>query len=93
MFEKFTPVIQKILQQLKDVLTTTEQRAIVESKLVPESLTMPYNERLWNWDTYFKYLSYRGLEESPGFKALFPQNSNALHNYNQYLAIGKKYLD
>ncbi len=42
----------------------------------------------WNWDTYFKYLSYAGLEESAGFQAMFPNNSNALFIYNQYISIG-----
>ena len=42
----------------------------------------------WNWNTYFTYLSYKGLEQSDGFKALFPKGSDAFYIDKQYMNDG-----
>ena len=88
MFNLLALVLEKILKSQKNLLTTPAQRAIVESLDIFQVQNPQSNPLPWNWDTYFKYLSYRGLEESSGFIALFPPNSNAQFIYNQYIAIG-----
>ena len=87
MFIKLANTLEKILKSLKDVLTTPSQRATVESLPIYQNQPQS-NPMQWNWDTYFKYLSYRGLEESRGFKAMFPPDSDVLYVYNQYIANG-----
>jgi len=87
-FTNLSPKLGAILSALKDVLTTPTQRAIVENMpmyAVQNPQSVPIT---WNWNTYFTYLSYQGLEENEGFKALFPPGSNALYIYTQYMAIG-----
>lgn len=46
------------------------------------------NPSPWNWNNYFEYLSYEGLQESQGFQSAFPNNSNIKFVFNQYVAIG-----
>ena len=86
MFTKFASTLEKILKSLKDVLTTPAQREVVEALDIYQNQPQS-NPLQWNWDTYFRFLSYRGLEESEGFKAMFPTNSDPLYVYNQYIAI------
>jgi hypothetical protein len=91
-FDNLAPKLGAILSSLKDVLTTPAQRAIVENMpmyAVANPQSVPIT---WNWNTYFTYLSYQGMEQSEGFKALFPAGSNALYIYNQYMAIGHNNL-
>lgn len=56
--------------------------------MINKSQIARFNPQPWDWNTYFRYLSYQGLEESDGFKALFPIGSGARFVYNQYIANG-----
>ena len=88
MFNNLAPTLAQILKSLKDELTTADQRAIVENLPIYQTQNPQSNPMVWNWDTYFQYLSYRGLEESVCFIALFSAGSDALFVYNQYISIG-----
>jgi hypothetical protein len=92
-FNNLTQTLTEILKSLKDVLTTPEQRALVEDLMINQSQNIPNNPLLWNWNTYFEYLSYTGLQGTTGFNTKFPPNSDALYNFNLYIAYGRAYLN
>ena len=44
------------------------------------------------YDGYYS-LSNQGLEQSDGFKAQFPPNSEALNKFTLYITYGRAYLN
>jgi hypothetical protein len=93
-FNNLTETIAQILSSLKDVLTTPAQRAIVEDLQIPESQDPENpNSQIWDWDTYFQYLSYIGLQGTIGFNAQFPPDSDALNKFTLYITYGRAYLN
>ena len=93
-FNNLTETIAEILSSLKDVLTTPAQRAMVEDLQIPESQDPDNpNSQIWNWNTYFQYLSYIGLQGTIGFNAEFPPNSDALNKFTLYITYGRAYLN
>lgn len=88
-FTNLAPKLGAILSQLKDILTTPAQRAVVENNIPMYAVQSPQSVPIsWNWNTYFTYLRYQGLEQSEGFKALFPEGSDAFYIYKQYMNDG-----
>jgi hypothetical protein len=67
--------------------------ALVEDLMINQSQNPPHNPEIWNWDTYFLYLSYTGLYETAGFNAQFPPGSDVLNNFNLYITYGRAYLN
>jgi hypothetical protein len=61
--------------------------------MINQSQNPPHNPMIWNWDTYFRYLSYIGLDGTVGFKTQFPPGSNVLNNFNLYITYGRAYLN
>ena len=93
-FDNLAPKLGAILSSLKDVLTTPDQRAMVEDLLIPESLNPQNpNPQPWNWNTYFTYLSYVGLQGTVGFNTQFPPISDALNKFTLYITYGRAYLN
>lgn len=88
MFNNLAPTLATILKKTLLKTTTQAQRTYVESLGISSSQNSPSTILTWNWDTYCTYLSYRGLEESTGFQTLFPDPSDALFIYRQYIQIG-----
>ncbi len=85
-------MIENILSQLKDKLTTPERRTeLIDLKIYTKVDNTAFE--IWNWDNYFKYLSLSGLSEAKSFITDYPANSDALYKLNNYNGFGEIYLD
>jgi hypothetical protein len=67
---------------------------MVEDLQIPESQNLQNpNSQIWNWNTYFQYLSYVGLQGTLGFNAQLPPNSDALNKFTLYITYRRAYLN
>lgn len=93
------PTMVDILDDIKNQLFTPAQIQMVEyptsfgtTLFEPlEGSMPPINSDIWhpwNWNEYFTYLSYNGLEEAWSYPDIFPPNSIPLYWRNQYGAVG-----
>lgn len=83
------PLMQNILTQLRDTLTTKTSRQAAEALLFNAQLySNPRNIISWDWVDYFYYLSLVGLQETSGFKEKFPNPSDSFELFLEYVTWG-----
>jgi hypothetical protein len=93
--DNMIPVMVSVLNEIKNEIFITSQIFAVENP-EPNSVvcgatntiaaTINYNVITpWNWDTYFTYISYVGLQGTVGFNTQFPPNSDALNKFKLYI--------
>ncbi|OAB31286.1 hypothetical protein SAMN05444395_101760 [Flavobacterium fryxellicola] len=92
MYDKMIPTMQKVLGEVRDLVTTKTKRDILEGYTMYPT-TNPLTSILFNWSAYFRYLSLSGLDEANCFKEDFPKDSDARSLLNQYITAGNLELD
>lgn len=92
MYDHMVKTMQNILSQLKDTLTTPARRNQLLDLKIYTKVDNSASE-IWDWNTYFKYLSLAGLSEAKSFKTDFPSNSDILYTFRNYNSQGEVYLD
>lgn len=92
MYDKMIPTMQKVLGEIRDLVTTEQKRNILETyTMYPTS--NPLTSTPFSWIEFYKYISLSGLDEANCFKEDFPKNSAARSLLNQYITAGKSELD
>lgn len=86
------PTMTKVLAQTRDAVTTAPKRANLEIYRFYASSTAS-KPLLFNWQEYYKHISYNGLDLTSGFKQEFPDPSEALTLHLNYIKAGKDELD
>jgi hypothetical protein len=94
MYGKMILTMQKVLGEIRDLVTTAEKRAVLETEYTmrPTAITNPSASTPWIWNEYYKYISINGLEESYCFKEDFPNDSDQLYLLSKYIEYGHKEL-
>jgi hypothetical protein len=93
MYNHMRPTMQKILGEIRDLVTTPATRAVVEAiRLQNTFYSNPQNTTPWNWNDYFYYLSLDGLQNTEGFIKDFPKNTDQYELLMEYLFFGHKNL-
>lgn len=95
MYNNMVPTMQKVLGEIRDLVTTQARRTILEKEYImrPMAITNPSISTPWIWNEYYKSISINGLEESSCYKEYFPKNSNQWSLLGQYINYGHKELD
>ena len=93
MYGKMIPTMQKVLGEIRDLVTTAPKRTVLEKQYTMHPTTSPLTSTPWSWNEYYKYLSLKGLEEANCFKVDFPDHSDALRLYTTYTNAGRDELD
>jgi hypothetical protein len=89
------PTMVNILSQTKDILISIQDiqnvedpnTTIVHQPLPTNPITLG-SQIPWNWNDFFTYLSYTGLESCAVYPILFPSNSVSNSLFHQYVNIG-----
>ncbi|RKR04684.1 hypothetical protein C8C83_4017 [Flavobacterium sp. 90] len=84
--------MQKVLSEIKDLLTTVAGRIEVEKRTIHPTI-IPLTSTPWNWNDYYKYLSLKGLDEAISYKIDFPKESDQWKLFTKYLEYGHKELE
>lgn len=92
MYNNMVPTMQKVLGEIRDLVTTAPKRAVLETYTMHPTVN-PLTSTPFNWQEFYKYLSYSGLDETFGFKNDFPLNSDLLRLNRNYIDAGKNELD
>lgn len=92
MYNNMVPIMQKVLGEIRDLVTTASKRAVLETYTMHPTAN-PLTSTPFNWQEFYKYLSYSGLDETFGFKNDFPLNSDLLRLNRNYIDAGKNELD
>ena len=92
MYDHMIPTMQKVLTEIRDAVTTAPKRANLEIYRFYASSTAS-KPLLFNWQEYYKHISYNGLDLTSGFKQEFPDPSEALTLHLNYIKAGKDELD
>lgn len=92
MYDKLIPTMQKVLSEVRDLVTTEPKRTILEEYTM-YTKTNPLTSTPFNWSDFFRYLSLSGLNEANCFKEDFQNPSDALRLYQNYIDAGKNELD
>ena len=92
MYNNMLPVMTKVLGEIRDLVTTAPKRAVLETYTMHPTVN-PLTSTPFNWQEFYKYLSYSGLDETFGFKNDFPLNSDLLRLNRNYIDAGKNELD
>jgi hypothetical protein len=93
MYTRMIPTMQKVLGEIRDLVTTTPNRTILETEYTMHPTTIPLTSTPWLWNEYYKYLSYKGLDEASCFKEYVLKDPNLLSLFNQYVKAGRRELD
>ena len=92
MYNNMVPTMKKVLGEIRDFVTTDSKRAVLETYTMHPTIN-PLTSTPFNWQEFYKYLSYSGLDETFGFKRDFPLNSDLLRLNRNYIDAGKNELD
>ena len=87
MYGKMIPTMQKVLGEIRDLVTTPAGRAEVEQRTMHPTF-IPLTSTPWIWTEYYKYLSINGLEEDYCFKEDFPKESDQWKLFVKYIEYG-----
>lgn len=97
--DHLVPVITEILMDLKNTLLTPQQRNSVENPTngsafiyVPTNAiprTASSTQIPWNWNDYFRHLSFEGLQNCNVFPNYYPQNSVEDYYRKNYIDAGR----
>jgi hypothetical protein len=91
MYNNMLPVMEKVLGEIRDLVTTPFGRSEVESLTMHPTRT-PLTSAPWSWNDYYRYISLKGLDETSSFKEDFPKDSNAYDFLHEYNNQGRSYL-
>lgn len=92
MYDKMIPTMQKVLSEIRDLVTTLPKRITLEQYTMHPTLS-PMISSPFNWLDYYRNLSLSGLDETNCFKKDFPNPSDALRLHQNYIDAGKNELD
>jgi hypothetical protein len=92
MYNHMLPVMTKILGEIRDMVTFQAGRDEVQSLFMYPTRT-PLTQEKWNWETYYKFLSINGLDDTSFFKNDFPKSTDSYNFYAQYNTYGHVYLN
>jgi hypothetical protein len=92
MYTKMIPTMQKVLGEIRDLVTEKGNRDYFENFTLHPTTT-PLTSVTWDWKDYFYYLSLNGLEEANCFKTDFPEKSYEYKLFTTYISNGNKYLN
>ena len=94
MYDKMIPTMQKVLGEVRDLVTTESRRNYVSDLKVYKKEDKSAFE-VWNWNNYYKSISLKGLEETSSYKVdyLALTASDALFFISNYINLGITWLD
>ena len=92
MYNNMIPTMQKVLGEIRDLVTTTPKRTILEGYTMHPTIN-PLTNAPFNWADFYKFISYSGLDEASCLKEYVLKDSNLLSLFNQYVTAGKIELD
>lgn len=92
MYNNMIPTMQKILGEIRDLVTTSANRTILETYTMHPT-TNPLTSSQFNWQDFYKYISLNGLQETSSFINDFPFPSDKYSLYKQYIDAGNIELD
>ncbi len=92
------PTLTQIFNEIKNEILTQEQINAVENPQSPATtiyqvtnsfpaMINQYSTVQWNWNQFFIYLSYNGLQNTNTFPLIYPFGSSNLLYLNQYFGI------
>ena len=93
MYTFMIPTMQKVLSEIRDLVTTTTGRNVVDNSITMHPTTNPLTSTPWIWSEYYKYLSLKGLDEANCFKVDFPKSSDQWNLLSKYIEYGHNELD
>ena len=91
MYNKMIPTFQKILGEVRDLVTTATGRDKVERRTMHPTIN-PLTSSPWTWAEYYKYLSIQGLHEADFYLTDFPVNSDKWNLLGTYVLYGHEDL-
>jgi hypothetical protein len=94
MYTKMIPTMQKVLGEIRDLVTTQTGRTVLETvyTMRPTAMTNPSASTPWIWNEYYKYISINGLEETSCYKEDYPKDTNQLYLLSKYIEYGHNEL-
>ena len=92
MFSHMIPTMQKILEEIRDKVTTEPRRTDVSDLKIYTKVDKSAFE-IWNWNNFYKFMSTKELEEVNCYKDDYPDPSDALFLRGQYITYGHTRLD
>ncbi len=94
MYDKMIPTMQKVLGEVRDLVTTESRRNDVSDIRVYKKEDKSEFE-VWDWNNYYKSISVKGLEETSSYKVdyLALTASDALFFISNYINLGITWLD
>lgn len=93
MYGKMIPTMQKVLSEIRDLVTTAPKRTILETLYTMHPTLNPMTSTPFNWQDFYKNLILSGLDETSCFKQDFPNPSDALRLHQNYIDAGRNELD
>ena len=93
MYNFMIPTMQKVLSEIRDLVTTQRGRNVLDNEVTMHPTEIPLTSTPWIWNEYYRYISLKGLEETVGFKKDFPSPSDKLRLFNDYYRNGHNELD
>ncbi len=78
MYNNMVPTMQKVLGEIRDLVTNQEGRTILETQYTmrPKAITNPSVSTSWIWNEFYKFLSINGLEKTVFFIKDFPNDTD-----------------
>nr|WP_315153887.1 hypothetical protein [uncultured Flavobacterium sp.] len=92
MYNNMLPVMTKVLTDIRDLVTSEPRRVDVSDLKIYTKVDKSAFE-IWNWTNYYECISINGLEEANFYKVDYPNPSDALFLWNQYINYGHARLD
>nr|WP_199002191.1 hypothetical protein [Flavobacterium sp. ASV13] len=92
-YDKMIPTMQTVLSEIRDLVTTSAKRNILETQYIMHPTTNPLTSTSWIWNEYYKYISLKGLDEANCFKEDFPKESDQWKLFTKYIEYGHTELD
>ncbi|PJJ10142.1 hypothetical protein CLU83_3535 [Flavobacterium sp. 1] len=90
MYGKMIPTMQKVLGEIRDLVTTQTGRNVVDTEITMHPT--PLTSTQWIWSEYYKYLSFKGLDGTSCFKQDLPVNSDQWKLFAKYIEYGHNEL-
>ena len=84
--------MQKVLSEIRDLVTTAENKFKLETLYTMYPKTKPLTSTPWIWNEYYKFISLNELEEASCFKIDYPRFSDQWNLFTKYLEYGHKEL-
>lgn len=91
MYGMMIPTMQKVLSEIRDLVTTSAGRIEVEKRTMHPNIK-PMTSTPWIWNEYYKNLSLKGLDETNCFKVDFSLQSDQWKLFVKYVEYGHEDL-